>query len=125
MKLLPYILFEKYINILALEMTCPGNRHCANCTGTLSLPIKSAVSCQDDVKMLVWLSVWSRRYMTSKSCDFTGAGWRSSVAVSPTGSSATTTAVTNAANVLVLILETFSIAAISPGHMAVSQKTRH
>jgi len=30
-KLLPYILFEKYINILALEMASSGNRHCANC----------------------------------------------------------------------------------------------
>jgi len=52
------------------------------------------ISCQlsDDVKMSVWLSVWSRRYMTSKSCDFTGAGWRSNAAVSPTGSSATTAA---------------------------------
>jgi len=33
-KLLPYILFEKYINILALEMDSPGNRHCASCIGT-------------------------------------------------------------------------------------------
>ena len=33
-KLLPYILFEKYIYILAPEMASPGNRHCANCIGT-------------------------------------------------------------------------------------------
>jgi len=39
LKLLPYILFEKYINILALQMTSPGNRHCANCIGTLSFPV--------------------------------------------------------------------------------------
>jgi len=26
-KLLPYILFEKYIYILALEMASPGNQH--------------------------------------------------------------------------------------------------
>ena len=38
-KLLPYILFEKYNNILALEMASPWNRHCANCIGTLSLPV--------------------------------------------------------------------------------------
>jgi len=38
-KLLPYILFEKYIYILALEMASPGNRHCANCIGALSFPI--------------------------------------------------------------------------------------
>ena len=38
-KLLPFILFEKYINILALEIASPGNRHCANCIGALSFPI--------------------------------------------------------------------------------------
>jgi len=38
-ELLPYISFEKYINISALEMARPGNRHCANCIGTLSSPI--------------------------------------------------------------------------------------
>ena len=31
--------FEKYINILALEMASPVNRHCANCIGALSFPI--------------------------------------------------------------------------------------
>ena len=41
-KFFPYILFEKYINILALEMASPGNRHCANCIGTLSLPLYTA-----------------------------------------------------------------------------------
>jgi len=35
-KLLLYILFEKYIYILALEMASPGNQHCANCIGTFS-----------------------------------------------------------------------------------------
>jgi len=34
-----YILFEKYIYILALEMASQGNQHCANYTGTLSFPI--------------------------------------------------------------------------------------
>ena len=33
-----YILFEKYIYILASEMASPGNRHCASCIGTLSFP---------------------------------------------------------------------------------------
>jgi len=41
MKLLPYILFEKYIYILALEMASPGNQHCANCIGALSFPISA------------------------------------------------------------------------------------
>jgi len=31
--------FEKYIDILALEMASPGNQHCASCIGTLSLSI--------------------------------------------------------------------------------------
>ena len=40
-KLLPYILFEKCINILALEMASPGNRHCANCIiGTFSFRLE-------------------------------------------------------------------------------------
>jgi len=38
MKLLPYILFEKYIYILALEMASRGNRHCVNYIGTLLFP---------------------------------------------------------------------------------------
>jgi len=38
-KLLSYILFEKYIYILALEKASPGNQHCASCIGTLSFPI--------------------------------------------------------------------------------------
>jgi len=33
-KLLPYILFEKYIYILALEMASPGNQHCASRIGS-------------------------------------------------------------------------------------------
>jgi len=37
--MLPHILSEKYIYILALEMAGPGNRHCASFIGTLSFPI--------------------------------------------------------------------------------------
>jgi len=37
-KLLPYISFEKYMDILALETASPGNRHCANCIGTVPVP---------------------------------------------------------------------------------------
>jgi len=37
-KLLPRILFQKYIDILALEMASPGKQHCANCIGTHSFP---------------------------------------------------------------------------------------
>jgi len=38
-KLLPYILSEKDVYILASEMVSTGNRHCANCIGTLSFPM--------------------------------------------------------------------------------------
>jgi len=38
-KLLSYILFEKYICISALEMASPENQHCTNCIGTLSFLI--------------------------------------------------------------------------------------
>ena len=37
-KLLPYILSDKYINIVALEMASPGNRHCASCIGARLFP---------------------------------------------------------------------------------------
>jgi len=49
--LLPYILFEKYINILALEMARTGNRHYVNCIGTLSFPI---------VHLSLYSSIWIR-----------------------------------------------------------------
>jgi len=42
-KLLPYILFEKYIHILALEMASSGNQHCDNCIGALSFTISAYV----------------------------------------------------------------------------------
>jgi len=38
-KLLHYILLESYIYISALETASPGNRHCANCIGTLSFSV--------------------------------------------------------------------------------------
>ena len=39
MKLLQYILFEKYISILALGVASLENQHCASCIGTLSFHI--------------------------------------------------------------------------------------
>jgi len=41
MKSIPYILFQKYINILALEMASPGNRHGAICIDTLSFAMNA------------------------------------------------------------------------------------
>jgi len=37
--MLPYVLFEKHINIFALEMASPGNRH--NCVDAFLFPIRS------------------------------------------------------------------------------------
>jgi len=34
------MLFEKHVHILALEMARPANQHCANCIGTVSLPVE-------------------------------------------------------------------------------------
>ena len=39
MKLLPYILYEKYINILASETASPGNLHRASCMAALSFTV--------------------------------------------------------------------------------------
>ena len=44
-KLLLYILFEKYIYILALEMASPGNQHCVDCIGTLACVVRATVGC--------------------------------------------------------------------------------
>ena len=41
-KLLPYILFEIYIHILALEIAIPECQHCVNCIGTLSFSLRAA-----------------------------------------------------------------------------------
>jgi len=51
MKWLPYILFEKCINILALEKASPWNRHCAKCIGTLSFPIHVRMHTVDSCHM--------------------------------------------------------------------------
>ena len=41
-----YILFDKYINILALEMASPGNRHCANVSAHFrSLSLAPSLRC--------------------------------------------------------------------------------
>jgi len=45
--MLPYILFEKYIDILALELVSPVNRNCASCIGTLSFPLRSLLQYHD------------------------------------------------------------------------------
>jgi len=54
--LLPYILFEKYIYILALEMASPGNQHCANCIGTLPFPVIGQWAVMDNLlSILVYM----------------------------------------------------------------------
>ena len=55
-KLFPYVLFEKYIYILALEMASTENRHCANCIGTLPFAIAFARCLAVNVAFLNGLS---------------------------------------------------------------------
>jgi len=38
-----YFIWEKYTNILPLEMASPGNWDCADCIGTLSFPIAQSL----------------------------------------------------------------------------------
>jgi len=52
MKLLPYILVEKYTNILPLEKASPGNRHCASCIGALSFPMHSMRPIATDARVV-------------------------------------------------------------------------
>jgi len=43
-KFLPYILYEKYIYILASEMANPGKQHSASCVGALSFLVYDRVN---------------------------------------------------------------------------------
>ena len=63
-KLLPYILFEKYIYVLALEMASSGNQHCANCIGTLSFPVLKKVTGPTPVTAVKRATVCSSRLLT-------------------------------------------------------------
>ena len=56
-KLLPYILFEKYINILTSEMASPRNRHCANCIAHFR-----SLFGNRDAAQAIWLLADHRRY---------------------------------------------------------------
>ena len=89
---LPYILFEKCINILALGMACPGNRHCASCISTLSFPIvftygAAAVA----VCVLALCRLRYCRHATTVAADDgdDGAHWLPSARVGPMNISAT------------------------------------
>ena len=53
--------FEKYVNILALEMASPVNQHCANCIGALSFPIVSRLLQALTVCRTKWSAGSSRR----------------------------------------------------------------
>jgi len=63
--LLPYILFEKDMYILALGMASPENQHCANCISALSFPIQGAVR-QKPVylKRYNFANLWIRNILT-------------------------------------------------------------
>jgi len=65
-KLLQYIIFEKYINILALEMASPGNLHCANCISMLSFqflrPVSLTFSSITIFEVVVWWHINMHNY---------------------------------------------------------------
>ena len=50
-KIASYILFEKCINILALEMPSRENHHCANCIGALSFPVPFSTRSSDNLSV--------------------------------------------------------------------------
>jgi len=59
--LLPYILFEKYIYIFALETASPGNQHCASCIGTLLCPtalLAVVPAANDNVFTALLMNLW-------------------------------------------------------------------
>jgi len=62
--LYPYILFYKYINILTLEMASSGNRHCANCVGTLSFPILARIGANSTDCFTIFAVRLSNKYVT-------------------------------------------------------------
>jgi len=53
-KIASLYLFENYIYILASEMASAGNRHCANCIGTLSFSVDELR--QDEANALLALA---------------------------------------------------------------------
>ena len=61
-KLLLYILFEKCIDLLPLEMASRGNRRCANCTGTLSFPLSLNSACWVSVSLSSFLQSTAQCY---------------------------------------------------------------
>ena len=77
--LLPYILFEKYIDISALEMARPGNQHCASCIGALSFPVAILALCKRRgwKTIIDWrsteLGVRSGKGSARESCSVTSA----------------------------------------------------
>ena len=61
-KLLLYILFEKCIDLLPLEMASRGNRRCASCTGTLSFPLSLNSACRLSASLSSFLQSTAQCY---------------------------------------------------------------
>jgi len=51
--LFPYILYENCIYLLAIEMASPGNQHCANCFGALSIPVILLTCCTEKQRRFI------------------------------------------------------------------------
>ena len=67
--MLPYILFVTNVHTLALEMACRGNRHCANCIGTLSFHILICKSCHPQTRHMELRLIGGWNYRCSNSPD--------------------------------------------------------
>ena len=67
--MLPYILFVTNVHTLALEMACRGNRHCANCIGTLSFHILICKSCHPQTCHMELRMIGGWNYRCSNSPD--------------------------------------------------------
>ena len=77
-KIASYILFEKCIDILELEMASPGNQHCANCIGTLSFPLavaRCAIPKSNCICSLLCQVYTARVGSTKLSCHVRGVNW--------------------------------------------------
>jgi len=64
-KLLPYILYEKYIYILALELASPGNRHCAI---VVSAHLQNMIIINNNNNIIIIMNNQKLHYITLLHC---------------------------------------------------------
>jgi len=67
---------KKYILILALEMCSPVNQHCANCIGTLSIPIVPCTGKDGRCHRREWLIQGGDKKKTDKGKETRRKRWK-------------------------------------------------